>query len=254
MTVITASHSNLDGLKELYDCLKPHLSANLVWRIQDTGKCVDTGLFFKRLENKFVFFDNSGDTGIYNALNIALKNVGQYYLVCGSDDTLSDALFVFLAELSSLDYGNLPDLIALSVNVEGKVKAPGKFYWMSVSLRGYIATHSVGTIIRSTLHDKVGMYSENYKILSDSLFLSKCYQIGCKREVFSQIIAGKFGTQGVSSTEINLRAQEAYRYHLELGYNRGFQAFLKIARLVKFYLSSSQQHKQQSSYSDTNFK
>ena len=225
---------NFNGLTALYSSIRPFLSDDIIWRVQDSGKCRDTEKFFLRLDNDFVVFDNSGDSGIYNALNKTLDKLGRYYVVCGSDDLLYEDFFHFVDTLKEAPSEVASDIVALPVQIDGKVKLPSKFFCLSVSLRGFIVSHSVGTIIRSSLHDDFGKYSEDYKILSDSMFLTKCHRSGCSRAIIEDVVAGQFGSSGISSTEIEIRIDEAYRYHIELGFNQLFQVFIKMLRRLKY--------------------
>jgi hypothetical protein len=243
LTIVTPSHLNLDGLKILYTHISPQLSSLITWCVQDTGVCTQTERYFQTLGHPNIVFNNDGDTGIYNAINKALKNAGQYYLVCGADDTLSSDLFDFISFLQGCDETKQHDIIAFSVNVGSKKVKPRKFYWMTISLRGYISSHSVGTMIKKTLHHELGYYSEKYIILSDCLFLSKCCINRKKRQAFPNISAGTFGVNGISSTDVPVRIQEAYDYHIELGYNPFFQYILKMLRLTKYRTIRRPEHK-----------
>lgn len=234
LTIVTPSHLNLDGLQSLHTHISPHLSSLITWCVQDSGVCAETAKYFQTLDHPYIIFNNSGDTGIYNAINKALPNAGEYYLVCGSDDTLFTDLFDVVDYLQGCSEAKQYDIIAFSVNIGSRNLKPRKVYWPTISLRGYISSHSVGTMIRTKLHHELGHYSEKYRILSDCLFLSNCLINRKKRKAFPSITAGEFGTTGISSLCVADRIQEAYDYHIELGYSPFVQYIVKSLRLLRY--------------------
>ncbi|MGB1345153.1 MAG: glycosyltransferase [Amylibacter sp.] len=232
LTLITASKENYSGLKNIYDEIKT-LGKDIFWIIKDTGECIKTNNFFSKLDDNFITFINTPDDGIYNALNICLENVKtEWYLTVGSDDILhSEKIAKLLVEMNNINE-NL-DFMSLPVIIKGKLAYP-KYAPENFSCRRLIVSHSVGLVIKTNLHKKFGKYSEKYNILSDSLFIDICIKNGAIIKFFPFSCVGEFMLNGISSTQVKNRIEEAYEYHLEIGYSQLIQKMYRILRLAKF--------------------
>jgi glycosyltransferase involved in cell wall biosynthesis len=235
VSLLTAVHDNLQGLKNIYENIQNCLSKNINWVIKDSSACIKTKYWIQELASEHIIFISEPDTGIYNALNKGLKFCGDYYLVCGSDDTIYPQT---LTRLYNVVNQRLFDhqLVIMSVLIDEKVKRPGKYLCLSVSLRGWVVSHSVGCLIKRSLHETFGYYDESFEILADSKFLTLVKENHVNFKLCEGLVAGEFSTGGISSRQKHLRAQEAFRYHVELNYNKPIQYILYFLRSVVFYL------------------
>ena len=102
-----------------------------------------------------------------------------------------------------------------------------KFGWL-LGLRGVCSSHSVGTLIKLSLHDKHGLYNTNFKICADQLFIKNAIYSGAKVRYLNHL-SGIFDDSGFSSRN--------YLDHLEEQFNIQVltENFYIIQKLV-FYI------------------
>jgi glycosyltransferase involved in cell wall biosynthesis len=223
------------GLINLYKQIEPVLCEAVTWTIKDSGACVLTGEWGKTLNNSNIKFITGLDDGIYNALNIALEECkSDFYLVVGADDSINSISIIEIKRLllsGALEY---IDIASFPILIQGAVFIKKRFYPTFISISGLISSHSVGTLIRRSLHDYIGLYNERYKILADALFIRKAYQYGAKFGYYKYPVIGTFSTSGISSTEHANRILEAYSYNVACGDSKLLQAILMFLRVIKF--------------------
>jgi hypothetical protein len=89
------------------------------------------------------------------------------------------------------------------------------------------AAHSVGTVIKKSLHERVGFYDEKYLIAADTLFVRSALRMGASA-ISVQEVVGHFSLNGVSSTDYLRTAIESYKIRLAMKENQ----FICVLRLV----------------------
>jgi hypothetical protein len=232
ISIITASHNEFKNLKNLYQELNNILSSEINWIIKDSGECKKTFNYFKQLNHKQIFFLNNTDTGIYNAMNIALKYAAEYYIVLGADDNLNvNTLKEVIKENTYKD----SDINIFSVMKDRHILVPRKNSKIWYSISNVIASHSVGLIIKTNIHKKFGLYDETYKILADSKLLATAIIRGATIN-YDERILGNFSSTGVSSKLSWQRIFEAYRYNIEIGNKVFLQPVFFIFRSINLFL------------------
>lgn len=233
ISVLTAVHKNLSGLLAIYESISEVLSSNINWVIKDSGECKATKEWIATLNMDNIIFITGKDEGIYSALNSGIKRCSDFYIVCGSDDLIFPSALVELHDIVNNINDNC-ELLINSVVIDGRVICPGPKPCLTISLKGWIVSHSVGCLIKTDLHEKFGCYDESYSILADSKFLTLLYENKIQFYEAEDIIGGIFSTDGISSINKKQRAAEAYRYHVDLGYNRFLQYLLYYLRVLFF--------------------
>lgn len=234
LTIITVAHKNPVGLALLKAEIQPALGANIEWLIKDSGKCEVTVAWGNGIRDKNIRFIAEHDLGIYSALNLALsKCTSEFYLVAGSDDSLDPKALLIIDEMirsgafAGVDVASFPLIINKRI-FHRKFLRP-----CFVSVGSLVSSHSVGTVIRRSLHEAVGVYDEDYKILADALFLRRAYQAGASFKHYETPITGTFSTAGISSTQLARRILEAYSYNVACGDAPALQAILMMLRTLK---------------------
>jgi hypothetical protein len=237
LTIITVSHYNYNGLILIYDQISHILNENIQWVIKDSGKCINTKEWSRNIENQYTKIIIGNDTGIYNALNIAIKATkSEFYLVIGSDDTVfSNALLQLLDFYENKKFTKF-DIITFPIIINNQIYIPRKYRPLSFSISRLISSHSVGTIIRTSLHDKIGLYDETFKILADSYLLRLASLHNYKFTFMRSPVMGVFSTNGVSSKEVFLKAKEAFSYNLMCGSPITIQFIYYCFRLLNIYI------------------
>lgn len=227
--VITATYNSMETLPALVDSLKNQTVKNFKWIVADGDSDDGTLDYLKGVNGVDLTLTSQKDFGVYDALNRAISLCSEkYYLVVGSDDLLySDALEKY--QDSVIDD---PDLVFSRLHINGNEVAPRKGKGWLYGMRGQGGCHSVGTLIKKALHDRIGMYSKLYPVCADQLFIGKCF----KEEIFAKFtvfLAGEFSTEGLSGSQCLSVLTENYRLQLELGYAKSIQTALFFMRIMK---------------------
>jgi hypothetical protein len=235
LTVVTASHRNPAGLRRLADDLVPFLCNDLHWRIKDSGACPETASWSDTMAAPHISYDDTPDSGIYDALNQAIADVSTvYYLVVGSDDRLHGEVLRDLAK--RLAAGSVPvaDVLTFPIETAKGIRRRKRFLPLWVSSSSLTSSHSVGTLIKRSLHDRIGFYDTRFRVLADSLFLRTAFLKGASFHHHSQPALGVFGLDGVSSRDHGRRVVETYSYLVASGSATWLQASLLYARTLRY--------------------
>ena len=139
------------------------------------------------LNSQHVFINQSGK-GIYNAINKGIKySKSKFYLVCGCDDHID------LNILNTIDINFLSDVNVFPVLIKDLLHLPIR-YLITDAHKALISEHSVGTIVRKTIHEKYGFYDEKLKIASDAKFILLCSKYNVEFKYFRDPLGCYSGT------------------------------------------------------------
>lgn len=239
LAIITTVYNGRDYLQGYFNSVNQILNKyttkiNVEWVVIDAGSTDGTKEFFESKICSLDFFESRSDFGFYYGLNDALKNTkSDYYLVVGVDDFVYGDLLGFF--ISCYDRGY--DLILGGVEIdENRFKYPDSDGRISKSVADHISHHSVGTIIKKSLHENFGLYDTSYKVLADSLFLKKVISDPCSKICYTNKIFGKFSENGFSSKLKKDSILELYRYQVSSGESKLIQSAYLFLRLIKLYL------------------
>lgn len=200
ITVITATYNAASKLPQLIESLKNQTDKYFTWIVADGYSTDDTVSLlmtqipnFQRLEIR-----SDRDRGIYDAINKAIiASNTEFYLVIGSDDYLApNAIENFKKIINNFED---VDLISASVVINGLMVSNAKPSWVWLhGSRARISSHSVGSCIRKSLHDKYGYYSDKFPIYADGFFLLQLVKGGAK--IFNaNFVSGEFAAHGFSN-------------------------------------------------------
>ncbi|WP_436917327.1 glycosyltransferase family 2 protein [Acinetobacter schindleri] len=234
ISIITAVYNAENFIEDLIRSLRSQTYKNFEWIVVDGASTDKTLEILNDIKDLNIIIISESDFGIYDALNKGIKkSSGEYYLVLGADDKLFESAL----EIYSNSIIDNADIITANILNNNRVIAPnigpawrsGMFHWIS--------QHSVGTLIRKSLHNKYGYYSSKFPIAADQLFIKSCAVNGASFLSIKDIV-GEFGSNGVSSTDKIGGLSEYYRIQLITGENKLIQTILFFARLTKVLLSS----------------
>lgn len=229
ISVITASFNTASTLPGLISSLRGQSARDFEWIVIDGASNDGTQAILQDASDVVTRWVSEPDFGIYHALNKALAlATGEYYLVAGCDDTLEPhAIEVF--RNAALD--TQADIVAAPVRVNGSVEQPRtRLAWLRSGPPG-VAAHSVGTLIRRSLHDELGLYSRHYPIAADTLFLLEAERVG-KRFACLDTVVGSFGTAGASSADTLGALCESWRASVAVRGHYWLQLPLFVLRLL----------------------
>lgn len=169
LSIITINYNNLDGLKRTVDSI-----VNQTWRefeyiVIDGGSTDGSTIYIESQSDKINYWVSEPDKGIYNAMNKGIaKATGEYLLFLNSGDHLYD---IKVLEQNNKFLGS-QDIIYFNLNVVADKKTFIKKYPDELLFSFFINDNlpHMATFIKTSLFDKVGMYDESLKIVSDWKF------------------------------------------------------------------------------------
>ena len=232
ISIITASYNSERDIAGLINSLEALDDDNFEWVVADGGS-VDASLeMIGQAHLARVTVLSGPDFGIYDALNKAVRAAtGVYYLVLGADDVIyPDALRNFRRALAT----QASDFVAAAVVGGATVLKPGQGSYWRRGGNAYVASHAVGTLIRTALHDECGFYKNRYPNCADMYFILFCLRKKNKTINYAPFVAGAFGVAGISSVERSTSVTDAFRIARDLGAGFWGPAAVLAYRLLRF--------------------
>jgi hypothetical protein len=168
---LSVNKNNYKGLVKTLESLLNIDRNNQKFHFIIDGNSNDFESSLESLRQKYVFdYISENDTGIYNAMNkgIALSKTNRLLFLNSGDSIINKSVFDKFINYhpdNDLVYSNVVKIFDNGNNVHHLF--PDKLsldYMISYGL-----PHQA-TIINRSLFDKVGLYNENYKIISDWVF------------------------------------------------------------------------------------
>lgn len=229
ISVITVNYNNRLNLESTLLSVINQKCSDFEYIIIDGGSNDRSKELIESYSSKISFWVSESDTGIYNAMNKGItKATGEYLLFLNSGDVfhndkvLNDFCdFVNLNDQSDIVYGDyiyvdkkgnetkmvLPDRITLDWLCNASIPHPSTFF-------------------KKSLFDNFGLYSEEYTIVSDWLFILKIFARSNSRFIHYNRFVSKFHEGGISTL---LASQNMIRYERDRGMKEIFsEPMLKI--------------------------
>jgi glycosyltransferase involved in cell wall biosynthesis len=234
ISIITATYNSSHVIAGLIESLRSQSDQDFQWVVVDGASGDDTVALVRASGLTDTLVISEPDFGIYDALNKGVRAArGDYYLVLGADDTLeADAIALYRKAVR--EEQTPPDMVTASIR-SGDVLVtalPGKG-WL-YGLKGYVSQHSVGVLIRRSLHEAHGLYCRDLPIAADQLFVTRAATSGARIKR-CDFVAGNYGDAGKSSTDIIGSLTEGFRVQLRTGKSKFLQVLIFILRLLKHY-------------------
>ena len=177
-----------------------------------------------------VSFLYGAKNGIYDAINRGVKAVKtQYYIVIGLDDKFNyKKLNTIILNLRYV----CPDLLFLGVRKAGRLQ---QFYCpqnLPSGPQGVFPSHTGGSIIKKDLHEKYGIYDEDFDVVADGLFLCRAILGGCDACYLDGVYC-EIGAAGYSKLrEIDAEIQ-SYKVRVKLGVEKADSVKILVLRLSR---------------------
>ncbi|WP_428826918.1 glycosyltransferase [Azonexus sp. IMCC34842] len=244
ISIITVTFNARQELPGLINSLRAQLNRNFEWIVVDGASTDATIDLLKSSSDIVSTWISEPDFGIYDALNKAIRlSTGEYYLVLGADDRLfPDAIAQYRRHASISGAA----LVTASIFQDGRVSTGklGRSWWNGMF--AYISGHSVGTLIRRSLHDQFGYYSQRFPVAADMYFIKTVCMSPNVRIHRADFVAGDHGKQGVSSIDKAATFCDCFRIQLETERWKLLQIFLFMAKLAlrsKALIRAATEHK-----------
>ena len=212
ISVITVTFNAGNQLSGLIDSLRAQSDRNFEWIVVD-GASTDKTSDLLKASGIVSTWISEPDCGIYDALNKAIRiSTGEYYLVLGADDKLLPDAIANYRQHATLSGA---DLVTASIFLDGHVskRKMGRSWWNGMF--AYVSGHSVGTLIRRSLHDRFGHYSRRFPVAADMYFIKTACKSPDVRVHQADFVAGEHGKAGVSSVDKAATFCDCFRVQIE---------------------------------------
>ena len=227
LTILTAVKNAELVILPLINSLNSQTSDNFEWLIVDGISTDDTVQIIKNHCHCNYRIISQPDFSIYHALNIGVLNLkSDYYCVAGGDDIFAKDFVEYVNNVIREGYYDL---------IFGSIKSNGKIYTSELrftTISPVNASHSIGTVIKKSLHNTVGLYSNMYTIIADKKFVIDALKT-TKSVYYSSKILGEYSQSGFSSVNSIDYVCDLFKLQIKNGYNFYIQFMLLLFRIVK---------------------
>lgn len=170
LSIITVNFNNLEGLKRTFESVASQTFRDYEWLVIDGGSTDGSKEFIEQHQAHFAYWCSEPDKGIYHAMNKGiLKSAGAYLNFMNSGDQFAaeDTLAIVFAEPRTADivYGYMMRGQSNSYLAPQAMKE--KLHWSD--LYPDTLPHQA-SFIRRELFAKVGLYNEQIRVVSDTLW------------------------------------------------------------------------------------
>lgn len=198
LSIITINFNNLEGLIRTLESVVNQNWKEFEFIVIDGGSTDGSDAYIESQSDKIDYWVSEKDAGIYNAMNKGIKvATGEYLLFLNSGDHFYNDMVLQKNIKDLVNY----DLIYFNIEIIGIKPAEIISYPEKLSFSDmYFGTlcHQA-TFIKRKLFDKVGMYDENLKIVSDWKFMILAmYKHDCTYFKINEIMSTYY-LDGISS-------------------------------------------------------
>jgi glycosyltransferase involved in cell wall biosynthesis len=199
LTIVTATLNCAETITSLASSIARQSDTNFDWVVFDGGS-TDCTIEIIRSIYPLANINVACDFGLYDALNKAIKlSSTDYYMVIGGDDYLyTDAVLSINRTIASKIFDIYTGCVVTDNNI---ILKPATIPRFRSGHLFYVSQHSVGSIIKKSLHEDVGFYSNFFPIAADKHFLLKAIEKYSKSVHYFDSVLGFYSTKGISSTK-----------------------------------------------------
>lgn len=202
ISIITINYNNEIGLSKTIQSVIGQSYPNIEYIVIDGGSGDGSKGVLTRFEQQITYMVSEPDLGIYNAMNKGIKvSTGDYLLFLNSGDNFDNDRVIE----DAVDYGLTEDLVYGNItNVNGEEMTD----WIATDHLTFqtFYEHTIphpATFIKKSLFNMIGLYSEEYKIVSDwEFFLLATCKYNCSYKHINLRIA-QFYLDGISGDPNN---------------------------------------------------
>lgn len=230
ISILTVTFNAAVELPGLIDSLRAQTDRNFEWIVVDGASSDATINLLKASEDVLDTWVSEPDFGIYDALNKAVRlSNGSYYLVLGADDRLfPDAIKQYRQHAASSG----AKLVTARIVQDGRTcnGRLGRSWWNGMF--AYVSGHSVGCLIRRSLHDRFGYYSRRFPVAADMYFIKSTCMAPDIHLHRADFVAGLHGKAGVSSVDKAATFCDCFRVQLETEHWKALQILIFLLKLI----------------------
>lgn len=172
ISIVTINLNNSLGLLETVNSVLGQTFQDYEFIIIDGGSTDGSVEIIDKYKDKITNWISEKDTGIYEAMNKGIKlSNGEFLLMLNSGDVLTDKNVLSQVVLSGMDsdivFGDIHEIV--DDNNSYFTKFPDRLSF------SYFYHYSLGhqaIFVRRKLHDRIGLYNEKNRIISDWCFFT----------------------------------------------------------------------------------
>ncbi len=229
ISIITINYNNRVNLQSTLLSVINQKFNDFEFIIIDGGSNDGSKELIESHSDSISYWVSERDNGIYHAMNKGIKKAtGDYLLFLNSGDVFHNELvlkefsdFIHINDQSDIVYGDY-------IYVDKKLNETKVILPESITLE-WLCKASIphpSTFFKKSLFDKFGLYSEDYTIVSDWLFVLKIFARSNSRFIHFNKFISKFHEGGIST---QLASQNMIRYERDKGMKEIFsEPLLKI--------------------------
>ncbi|WP_309609246.1 glycosyltransferase family 2 protein [Flavobacterium sp.] len=203
VSIITVNYNDAIGLQKTIDSVTNQFFKNYEYLVIDGNSNDGSKEVIQKNKSKINFWISEEDTGIYNAMNKGIEIAkGDYLLFLNSGDLLNGTMALS-------DFINHKDFTGDIIYGDYKFLEGGKTYPDNLTPLFFVRSSlpHQSTLFKKTVFDAMGLYDEQYKIVSDRAFYIKCF---LSNQIFFKHInypLSIFDLNGVSNNSSNNEKQ-----------------------------------------------
>lgn len=238
LSVITINYNNRDGLLRTIESVTRQSFDSFEFIIIDGGSQDNSLQVIEPFTDKIKYWVSERDNGIYHAMNKGiLQAEGEYLLFVNSGDHLVNP--EVLQKVFSINPA--ADVVYGNLQTEHRMLTYPAHLDFTFFFRSSIGHMS--SFIRRSLFDKLGLYNENNKIVSDWEFFIKAIILNDASYHYINETITFFNSEGVSNSpgHISLHRQERLKVLaplFPLYYNELLESFDNLENELCLYKSS----------------
>ena len=200
LSIITINKNNAEGLKKTIESVMSQNNRDFEYIVIDGASDDGSVDVIKECEDRIDYWKSEPDTGVYQAMNKGIKIAhGEYLLMLNSGDFFvsDDVLYKIYSILDGTDIiqGNVIEERAGGyIRVRGYGRSNISFIDV---VDGYFLHQAM--FIKKSLHEKYGLYEDEYKKAADSYFFIKAMGFGNAGFKYVDIDVAYFDINGISS-------------------------------------------------------
>lgn len=215
LSIITINYDNLLGLQKTVFSVVNQTYKDFEYIVIDGGSLDGSEEFLKNQSSNIDYWISEPDKGVYNAMNKGIQKAkGEYLLFLNSGDHFSSSDVL----KENCNYLKDYDLVSFDLELVGDHRK--RIFSSPYNLRFYDLYKNTlphpATFIKKELFEKIGLYDEKLKIVSDwKFFIIALFKHNCSYLKIKKTIA-VFYLDGISSiADFSLEREQVLQEHFK---------------------------------------
>lgn len=236
LSIITINRNNAAGLQKTMESVFSQTCKDFDYIVIDGASTDGSAEYIRAHADQLTYWVSEKDSGIYNAMNKGVRAAkGEYLLMLNSGDFLVDDRVIerILPELDGTD-------IVQGNTIEGQKRnrGYGKSDITFLDVMGGNFLHQA-SFINKDLHNRYGLYEEDYKKNADTYFFIRVLALGNASFRYIDLDIAFFDMNGISSMKeakwFLIDQEENQRWFEENMPIRLMDMYREVPKKIKLY-------------------